>query len=321
MQALPEDERAAHGQQIGLQALQDIRQGLNASPRQINPKYFYDARGSDLFDQITRLDEYYPTRTELALLEQFADEIAQVLGRGKVLLEPGAGSCAKVRLLLQALAPACYVPIDISRDYLFAAAEQLQGEFPDIPVLPIANDMGSNIELPEEMDEIARLVFYPGSTIGNYTPEDAVVFLRHIRTTIGADGGLLIGVDLQKPTEILNRAYNDAAGITAAFNMNCLSNINALTGADFDVANFRHLAFYNDQVGRIEMHLQSKRAHTVSMAGERIDLAAGECILTEYSYKYTIDGFAELAAEAGLQAGGHWIDDAGLFSLQYYSVA
>ncbi|MEH6581042.1 MAG: L-histidine N(alpha)-methyltransferase [Halioglobus sp.] len=318
-QALNKKERTEHSHDFDLEALDEIRTGLRSSPKHISPKYFYDEQGSQLFDQITCLPEYYPTRTEVSILTRFANEIAEIAGRGNVLLEPGAGNCSKVRHLLQALQPACYVPIDISRDYLFAAAEKLQQEFRDIPVFPQADDMQSEVLLPPGMDEIPRLVFYPGSTIGNYTPEGAIEFLRHIRRTIGESGGLLIGVDLQKDSEILNRAYNDAAGVTARFNLNSLNHINTLTGANFDLSQFHHLAFYNEQAGRIEMHLESRIDQCVSLTGERLSLAEGERILTEYSYKYTLEGFAELAAKAGLAAQQYWTDEEDLFSLQYYA--
>jgi L-histidine N-alpha-methyltransferase len=318
MQALPEEEQTHNSQDIDLALLDEIRAGLKSLPKHISSKYFYDERGSRLFDQITRLAEYYPSRTEVALLTRFANEIAEITGQGKVILEPGAGNCAKVRHLLQALRPACYIPIDISREYLFAAADKLQQEYPDIAVFPIPDDMQSDIQLPPGMEDIPRLMFYPGSTIGNYTPEQAVNFLRHARRTIGENGGLLIGVDLQKDIGILNRAYNDASGTTAAFNLNCLNHINTITGSNFDLSQFSHLAFYNEQAARIEMHLESHIDQQVSLAGEVISLAAGERILTEYSYKYTPEGFAELAAEAGLAAHKYWTDDEDLFSLQYY---
>ena len=320
-QALPEKEQTPNCREIDLEALEEIRRGLKSAPKHINPKYFYDEYGSQLFDQITRLPEYYPTRAEVSILTRFAEQIAGIAGRGNVVLEPGAGNCSKVRHLLRALAPACYVPIDISRDYLFAAAEKLQQEFTDIPVLPIADDMQSEIQLPLELEGTPRLVFYPGSTIGNYTPELAVEFLRHIRRTIGESGGLLIGVDLQKDVGILNRAYNDAAGTTKLFNLNSLNHINTLTGSNFDLSQFNHVAFYNEPAGRIEMHLESQIDQLVSLAGEFIPLAEGERILTEYSYKYTLEGFAELAAKAGLAAQHHWTDDEDLFSLQFYSAA
>ncbi|MEH6592523.1 MAG: L-histidine N(alpha)-methyltransferase [Halioglobus sp.] len=317
-QALAKKEQTQHSSEIDLEALEEIITGLQSSPKHISPKYFYDEYGSQLFDQITRLPEYYPTRTEVSILTRFCGEIAQIAGRGKVLLEPGAGNCSKVRHLLRALQPACYMPTDISRDYLFAAAEKLQQEFTDIPIFPNADDMQSEVQLPPGMEETPRLVFYPGSTIGNYTPEGAVEFLRHIRRTVGEGGGLLIGVDLQKDSEILHSAYNDAAGITAQFNLNSLKHINTLTGANFDLSKFHHVAFYNEQAGRIEMHLESRVDQLVSLSDERISLAEGERIHTEYSYKYTLAGFAELAAEAGLKVQQHWTDDDELFSLQYY---
>lgn len=299
----------------------EIQSGLNAEARHINPKYFYDEYGSQLFDQITQLDEYYPTRTEITILTRFAEDIARATGRGSVILEPGAGSCAKIRLLLEALAPACYVPIDISREFLFAAAQQLQSEFPHIPIHPVAADMQADIQLPDNLDGIPRMVFYPGSTIGNYTPAEAVEFLRHVRRTIGDNGGLLIGVDLQKDPAILNLAYNDAAGVTAAFNRNCLSNINTLTGANFDPERFRHIAFYNESEHRIEMHLESDSRQSVVIGGQSFDFKENERILTEYSYKYTVESFAQLAAEAGLHAREHWVDEDQLFSLQYFTAS
>ena len=317
--ALHEKEQTPDSREIDLEALDEILTGLKSSPKHISPKYFYDEYGSQLFDQITRLPEYYPTRTEVSILTRFDDEIAEIAGRGKVLLEPGAGNCSKVRHLLRALRPACYVPIDISRDYLFAAAAKLQQDFTDIPVFPIADDMQSRVQLPPEMEGVPRLVFYPGSTIGNYTPERAVEFLRHIRSTIGEGGGLLIGVDLQKDAEILHSAYNDVAGTTALFNLNSLNHINALTGASFNLSQFHHVAFYNEQSGRIEMHLESRIDQLVSLGDELISLTEGERILTEYSYKYTLEGFAELAAEAGLAVQQQWTDDDDLFSLQFYS--
>ena len=288
-----------------------------SSPKRISPEYFYDEYGSGLFEQITHLPEYYLSRAETSILIRSADEIAEVAGRGKVLLEPGAGNCSKVRHLLRALRPACYAPTDISREYLFAAAEELQQEFADIPVYPAANDMQSEACLPQEFRDIPKLVFFPGSTIGNYTPESAVDFLRHIRRTIGETGGLLIGVDLQKDRGILHRAYNDAAGVTAQFNLNSLNHINSLTGMNFDLSKFRHVAFYNELEGRIEMHLESLSDQLISVAADLIPLAKAERILTEYSYKYTLRGFTELAARAGLTVQSYWTDEDEMFSVQF----
>lgn len=316
---LLEQEQIKSTKSVKLSQLDEIRAGLIRTPKQINPKFFYDEQGSVLFDQITKLPEYYPTRTELALLNRYSAEIAGIAGRGTVLLEPGAGNCEKVRCLLPEMQPACYVPIDISGDYLFAAANKLQREFPDIRVFPVADDMKSDIQIPGEFEHLRKLVFYPGSTIGNYTPEQAVEFLRHVRCLVGESGGLLLGVDLEKDKDLLNRAYNDAAGVTAAFNLNCLSHINTITDSDFNTDSFRHVAFYNEQDFRIEMHLESICNQSLYLAGETIPIAEGERILTEYSYKYSIDRFAKLAEAAGLKAQAQWIDDDNLFSIQYFS--
>ncbi len=318
MQALIEKSDSLDALACEQDLLDDILAGLRAPTKSLSPKYFYDENGSQLFEKITQLPEYYPTRTELSLLAQHATEIAQIIGHGRVLIEPGAGNCAKVRHLLPQLKPACYVPIDISHDFLFDAAKKLQAEFETLNIFPIADDMRSDIELPSAVESLPRVVFYPGSTIGNYMPDEAVAFLRHIRNVIGADGGLLIGVDLQKDTDILHRAYNDTSGITAQFNLNILRHINELTGANFNLSQFGHLAFYNDDASRIEMHLESKAEQFIAIAGEVIPLTAGERILTEYSYKYTTDSFAKMAAQAGLQVEKCWLDEERLFSLQYY---
>ena len=316
---LVEQENNQNSKTVTLSLLDEIRAGLSQTPKQINPKFFYDERGSELFAQITQLPEYYPTRTELSLLESYAADIAKITGQGDVLLEPGAGNCEKVRYLLPEMLPACYVPIDISGDYLFAAAKKLQQDFTDITVFPVADDMKSDIQIPTEFEHLSQLVFYPGSTIGNYTPEQALDFLRHVRRLVGVSGGLLIGVDLEKGKDILDRAYNDDAGVTAAFNLNCLSHINTVTGSNFDIDNFRHVAFYNEQESRIEMHLESVCEQSVNLVGEVISFEAGERILTEYSYKYSISRFAKLAASAGLEARAQWVDDHNLFSLEYFS--
>jgi L-histidine Nalpha-methyltransferase len=292
--------------------------GLRGNRKYINPKFFYNEYGSQLFERITRLPEYYPTRTEVQLLGDHHLEIAATLGQGKVLIEPGAGNCSKVRLLLSALAPACYVPVDISRDYLFSAARALQEEFPTTQVFPIVDDMQAELSLPAELRQLPRTVFYPGSTIGNYEPAAALQFLQHVREMIGSRGGLLIGVDLQKSHELLHRAYNDTQGVTALFNLNILNHVNQLIGSDFDVSGFEHVAFYNPDAARIEMYLESGAAQTVRAGKEEFHFEPGERILTEYSYKYSLKGFAELAASAGLASERNWVDADELFSLQYY---
>ena len=233
--------------------LHEIVEGLLAAPRRIDSRYFYDQYGSQLFEEITRLPEYYPTRTEIGLLETNSADITAALGRGQLLLEPGAGNCGKVRLLLPDLRPVCYVPVDISGPFLRAAAAELQAEFPTVRVLPLVGDMAAVVDLPPEYDTLRRNVFYPGSTIGNYQPAAAEDFLRHMRGVTGSSGNLLVGVDLQKDVDVLHAAYNDSAGVTARFNLNILTHINRLADADFDVERFRHIAFYNEAEGRIEI--------------------------------------------------------------------
>jgi len=299
----------------------EILAGLSQPAKFINPKFFYDEYGSQLFEKITHLPEYYPTRTEISLLSEHKNEIADTIGQGHVLIEPGAGNCSKARLLLRALSPACYVPIDISRDFLFNAAEKLRREFNDIEILPVAEDMRAKVILPAHLSDHPRTVFYPGSTIGNYEPQEALSFLQHIRTMIGDNGGLLIGVDLEKNSDTLNDAYNDAQGVTAQFNLNMLTHINQLCDADFDLSQFRHIAFYNEDASRIEMHLGATKEHTVEVADQSIQFLAGERIHTEYSYKYSLDSFAALAARAGLKPVKNWVDGKQLFSLQYYRSA
>lgn len=304
-----------------LQLRNELLTGLRNTRKRINPKFFYDKTGSELFEKITRLPEYYPTRTELSLLESCKNEIAQTLGRGQVLLEPGAGNCSKVRILLPALSPESFVPIDISREFLHSAAAQLQAEFPGIQILPVVDDMAAKIPLPDHLNGLPITVFYPGSTIGNYEPAEALAFLKHVRELIGTEGGLLIGVDLHKDSEVLRQAYNDSQGITALFNLNVLSHINTLIGTDFDVSQFEHIAFYNPDDCRIEMYLESKIEQSVSAGDEVIQFSAGERIHTEYSYKYTLASFSDLATSAGLVSKKNWVDDKDLFSLQYFRSA
>ena len=301
-----------------LQLRSELLAGLNDKQKRINPKFFYDKAGSLLFEEITRLPEYYPTRTELALLENCKNEIAQTVGQGQVLLEPGAGNCSKARLLLPAMRPKSFVPIDISREFLHSAAAQLQEEFPGVEVLPIVDDIAAKIPLPAHLDDLPITVFYPGSTIGNYEPAEALSFLKHVQELIGSRGGLLIGVDLHKDSEVLRRAYNDNQGVTALFNLNILNHINTLIEADFDVSLFEHIALYNTDHRRIEMFLESTVDQSVSAGGDIIHFSAGERIHTEYSYKYTLESFSDMASAAGLVSQKNWVDDKGLFSLQYY---
>lgn len=297
----------------------EVVAGLCRSPKEISCKFLYDETGSHLFEAICGLEEYYPTRTELAILDRRVGEMAESLGPRCLLIEYGSGSGKKTEVLLAALhEPVGYVPIEISRDHLMAAAARLKERFPKLEVLPICADYTADYEVPEPAAAARRrVVFFPGSTIGNFERGDAVVFLRHVAETCGTGGGLLIGVDLVKDRRILERAYDDALGVTAAFNLNLLVRLNRELGADFDVGAFRHRAWYDEAAGRVEMHLESARAQTVRIGGVEISFAAGETVCTEHSHKYTLEGFRELAREAGFEVERVWTDDERLFSVQY----
>ena len=298
---------------------QELLDGLCAKEKYINPKFFYDEYGSQLFEKIMQLPEYYPSKTEMALLEKYRYEIATVIGENKVLIEPGAGNCEKVQIILSTLKPKCYIPIDISADFLFECANNLQRKFPFINIHAVADDMKAKVEVPEKFKNTDKVIFYPGSTIGNYKPSEALEFLKHVRELAGKNGGLLIGVDLQKDKETLDAAYNDKEGITALFNLNVLNHVNKLLDSDIDPELFEHVAFYNQEQCRIEMHLESKKKHQYNLEGSGlVEFSEYERIHTEYSYKYTIDSFSKLAAQAGLKLENYWIDDKKLFSVQYY---
>lgn len=295
-----------------------VLEGLRRTPKALPPKLLYDARGSQLFDRICEVEEYYPTRTELAILAERAAEIGELAGPRAVLVEFGSGSSLKVRLVLDELFdPAAYIPIDISAEHLQAAAEALREDYPDMPVLPVAADFTQPIPLPEVAGGGRRLGFFPGSTIGNFERADAEEFLARARQLLGRGAALLIGVDLKKDEAVLNAAYNDAEGVTAAFNLNLLERINREAGADFDIAAFAHRAFYNGEKGRVEMHLESRRDQSVNVAGETFALAAGETIHTECSYKYSPDEFAKLAGRAGWRPLRQWTDAQALFSVWF----
>lgn len=295
--------------------LEDLLAGLLTEQRSINPKWFYDERGSQLFDEITRLPEYYPTRTESAIYGDHASSIAQVCGVGRQLIEPGSGSSEKVRLLLPALRPSEYLPIDISAEYLFASAAKLAEEYPWLTVHAICADFASGWGFLSDYPSDQRVIFYPGSTLGNFTPERAGVFLQEVAQLLGSGGRILIGVDTHKNSEVLEAAYNDSAGVTASFNLNALEHINDAVGADFDLTGFSHRAIYNDRLRRIEMYLDSTRDQTVTLAGQSFRLEAGEAIHTENSYKYSPEDFARLALESGLEVITRWMDDKELFAV------
>ena len=297
-----------------------VAAGLSSRPRSIPPKYFYDARGSQLFDAITATPEYYPTRTEIALLEGNAAAIARRVGTGSLLVEPGGGSCAKVHILLQGLQPCAYVPMDISRDHLWLAAQELAAQYPWLEIHAACTDFVRHMAIPDTAPEGPRVAFFPGSSIGNFDPSGAVEFLATIAEVVGAGGFLLIGVDLKKDRPTLEAAYNDAAGITAAFNLNLLSRIKRELRADIALDAWRHKAFYNEPLGRIEMHLESRTVQTVRVGDQRFEFTAGETIHTENSYKYGVEEFQQLAAEAGFRTEEVWVDDGRLFSVQLLSV-
>jgi L-histidine Nalpha-methyltransferase len=295
-----------------------VLDGLGRTPKALPPKLLYDARGSQLFDRICELEEYYPTRTEIGILEERAAEIGRLAGPGAVLVEFGSGSSLKVRLVLDRLPePAAYIPIDISAEHLDGAAAALKADYPDLAIMPLAADFTGPLQLPAVKSDGRRLGFFPGSTIGNFEPPEAEAFLARARRLLGPGAGLLIGVDLKKDERLLNAAYDDAAGVTAAFNLNLLRRINREAGADFDLDGFAHRAFYNGERGRVEMHLVSRRDQTVTVTGRRFAFAAGETIHTESSYKYAPTEFARLAERAGWVAARRWTDGGALFSVWY----
>ena len=296
--------------------LQDLRRALAGPPHAISPKYFYDAEGSRLFDRICDLPEYYPTRTERAILATRAGEIAECIGTGGDLVEFGAGSCSKVRLLLDALQPRRYLPIDISSEHLEAAAAQLGQEHPRLLVLPLVADYTAGVHLPPPLAGAPRVGFFPGSTIGNFTPAEALQFLRNAARLLRG-GGLLLGADLVKDPAVLHAAYNDAQGVTAAFNLNLLARANRELGTRFDLDRFWHSAFYNAAQQRIEMHLVSRERQHVELAGEHFTLEEGQALHTENSCKFSIEGLRRLARQAGFDPGPAWTDPQGLFSVHW----
>lgn len=303
--------------------LADVLTGLRAAEKSLPCKYFYDEEGSRLFDSICDSPEYYPTRTELAMMERSAGEMASAIGPEAELIEYGSGASKKVRLLLDELeAPAAYVAVDISRDFLIEASTALSKAYPDLIVHVICADFTKPFELPADVVASGRRAvgYFPGSTIGNFAPEEARRFLSNCVATLGAGGGMLIGVDLKKDIGILNAAYNDAAGITEAFNLNLLVRINRELGGDFDLDKFAHVAFYNEPEGRIEMHLESLTDQTMTVGGVGFDFSAGERIHTENSYKYSIEEFQALAKTAGFVHDRVWTDPDRLFSVHFLEV-
>ena len=298
----------------------EIIDGLTTTPKSISPKFFYDERGSKLFDQICELPEYYLTRTELEIMYQYIDEMAAVIGPGASLIEFGSGASTKIRILLTSIPQlAAYVPVDISRNFLIAATDKIQRDFPSIEVLPVAADFTHPFDLPNpKVTPVKNVIYFPGSTIGNFSPEAAEGLLQVMHHEAGENGALLIGIDRQKDRATLERAYSDSAGVTAEFNLNVLRHINRKFDANFDLSRFKHRAIYNSSAGRIEMCLVSTCDQTVILGGRKFSLLAHEAIVTEHSHKYTLKGFEDMADRAVFRIHKSWSDSADIFSVQYY---
>lgn len=294
--------------------------GLSLPAKALPPKLLYDERGSEIFEQICSLEEYYPTRAEKEILQEFASEMASLVGKEALLFEPGAGVCEKVTYLLpHLLEPVAYVPLEISGETLNKAVAKLQSEYPAVPIHPVCGDFTREMSLPRlKRKPLKKVAFFPGSTIGNFTPEEAISFLRRVSRLIGKRGGLLIGVDLKKDPQILNLAYDDPKGVTAAFNLNLLERLNREARASFDLSCFEHYAYYNEALGRVEMHLRSKVDHSVKVHESIFRFTKGESIHTENSYKYSEEEFIELAGKAQLSCHKYWKDEQGLFCVYYF---
>jgi len=293
----------------------DVIDDLSQAPKRLSPKYFYDAAGSELFEEITRLPEYYPTRTELTILRDRGRAISTIIPQGAALVEFGAGATTKVRLLLDQCLIGAYVPVDISGDFLNAQAGALRADYPDLSVHPVTADFTAPFELPDEISGMPKVGFFPGSTLGNFEPAEARAFLNSARNILGRGARMVIGVDLEKDERVLYDAYNDSAGVTARFNLNMLHRINRELGGDFDVGAFIHRAIYNRDRHRIEMHLISKKALTAQVCGKKFSFRPGESIHTENSYKYSIDRFMALARSSGWTPLESWTDEGGMFSV------
>lgn len=300
----------------GSDFLAEVIEGLSRTPKKISPKFFYDQHGSELFDEICLQPEYYPTRTEVGILQANANQIAALIGAECVLVELGSGASEKVRLLFDALSPASYMGVDISKDFLLLSTRRLAHDYPELEVHAVCADFSQQLELPVQTGRGQVVAFFPGSSIGNFEPPAAVKFLTQVADCVGPGGKLLIGVDLKKDSAILNSAYNDTAGVTAAFNLNLLQRMQDELAAELELDAFHHRAFYNAAQGRVEMHLVSAREQTIVLADEVFELAAQESIHTESSYKYSLAEFASLAARAGFGVEQAWTDPAQMFSVQ-----
>ena len=299
----------------------EILDGLRSNPKRLASKLFYDERGSELFEAITRLPEYYLTRTEISIFREHLREMAALIGPDAVVIEFGTGAGIKTRMLLEALEqPGVYVPIDISKEQLASASQQLSERFPEVKILPLHADYTHSITIPEIENSGNRVVFFPGSTIGNFEPSEAVAFLKRATRLVGHGGGLLIGFDRRKDKATLEAAYTDSEGVTAAFNLNLIDRIAESFDAPISKNDFEHYAFFNEVESRIEMHLISRRAQHFLLAGEEVYLAEGEHIITEYSYKYTPEAFSEILSASGSEIVKRWNDPKEYFEVCYASV-
>lgn len=301
--------------------VQEVLAGMKASQKTLSPKYFYDETGSRLFEEITRQPEYYPTRTERQILQDNALDIAKHIGDNTTIIEPGCGSCEKIRLILDATRPSRYIAMDISDQFLLDSANLLAKSYPWLNISAVCADFSQLSELSPHLEAGKRVAFYPGSTLGNFNPPAAQKFLQSINGLVGKGGGLLIGVDRHKDGPTLHAAYNDESGVTAAFNLNALSHLNKVLPANFNEASFEHLAYYNTEEQRIEMHLTSRKDQQVSCADHRIDFKKGETIHSESSYKYTKERFQDLAERSGFSIQACWTDEQELFSVYYCTVS
>ncbi len=297
--------------------LGDVLAGMGRLPKSLSPKYFYDDRGSQLFEAICELPEYYPTRTEMALMRDHVAEMATELGDDCLLIEFGSGAGVKTEALLRALKPVAYVPVEIAAGALHGSTTRLAAQFPQLPIIAVCADYMRPLRVPQlaRLKASQQVIYFPGSTVGNLTPDEAREFLAGARVLAGTGGAMLVGVDLKKDPEVLHAAYNDAQGVTAEFNLNLLRRINRELAADFDLALFRHVAFYNAAAGRIEMHLESTQAQTVTVSGRTFTFGAGERMHTENSYKYSVAEFQRLAQAAGFRPHAVWTDADRFFSV------
>ena len=321
---MPQFIDIAHATSSNASIPQELTASLLKPAASLSPKFFYDALGSKLFEAITLLDEYYPTRTEASIFEAYNAHIARAVADSGIkttcLIDLGAGNCAKAAALIPFLSPSQYVPVDISVDFLREAADKLQTHFPALDIVGVGMDFSSSLTLPDAVLSQDRVFFYPGSSLGNFSPPDALRFLRQIADSQqGNASGLLLGIDLVKDAAVLQAAYDDAVGVTAAFNKNVLLHVNALLGADFDLRQWQHVALFNLQDSRIEMHLEAITNTTVRWASHERSFAAGERIHTENSYKYTLDGISSLLKQAGFSHMQHWTDAQGWFGVFWAS--